>query len=211
MIMRKTFIRMCIAMCFVVACTYKFEDMSDHPRYKPLIGTQYEVIRPLEAYGMRDNSRAPVDSVTLIPPPGIGTSQVGFRVPVAIGSKVTIRRVIRTNRVFDPPMNLMVQLEGTQLPVHAPLVEIELFRGKEGDGDADLNPSIYRPLSAGTATPRSPSVMMKLIVIVVSVLALLAIVLYSTWLLAHRLRRGESKRKSFGEWFRNILQAIWGL
>jgi hypothetical protein len=50
-----------------------------------------------------------------------------------------------------------------------------------------------------------------LTLIALSVVAVLAIVVYSTWLLIHRLRRGESEPKSFGEWVRNILQAIWGL
>jgi hypothetical protein len=45
----------------------------------------------------------------------------------------------------------------------------------------------------------------------VSVFAVLAIAVYATWLLIHRLRRGASKPKSFGEWFRNSFQAIWGL
>jgi hypothetical protein len=49
------------------------------------------------------------------------------------------------------------------------------------------------------------------VVVVVSVIAALAILLYATWLLTHRLRRAESKRLAFGEWLRNAFEAIWGL
>ncbi len=55
------------------------------------------------------------------------------------------------------------------------------------------------------------SVAIELLVVVVSVLAALAILLYATWLLTHRLRRGESKRMAFTEWLRNAFEAIWGL
>lgn len=55
------------------------------------------------------------------------------------------------------------------------------------------------------------SVAAQVVVFVVSVVAVLAIALYATWLLVHRLRRGESKRLAFGEWIRNLFEAIWGL
>jgi hypothetical protein len=53
--------------------------------------------------------------------------------------------------------------------------------------------------------------LINLLLAVVGVAAALAIILYATWLLAHRLRAGESKTKSFGEWLKNIFDAIWGL
>lgn len=55
------------------------------------------------------------------------------------------------------------------------------------------------------------SIAAQLLVVVVSIVAVLAITLYSTWLLVHRLKRGESKRMAFGEWVRNVFEAIWGL
>jgi hypothetical protein len=36
-------------------------------------------------------------------------------------------------------------------------------------------------------------------------------VTYSCWLLFHRLKSGENKRKGFWEWVKNILQTIWGI
>jgi hypothetical protein len=51
----------------------------------------------------------------------------------------------------------------------------------------------------------------QLMVVVASVAAALTILLYATWLLTHRLRRGDSKRMAFTEWLRNAFEAIWGL
>lgn len=51
----------------------------------------------------------------------------------------------------------------------------------------------------------------EFIVVAISVVGALTISLYATWLLVHRFRKGDSKRMAFGEWIRNILQAIWGL
>jgi hypothetical protein len=46
---------------------------------------------------------------------------------------------------------------------------------------------------------------------ILGVFAVSAITLYATWLLANRLRRGESKAQAFGEWVRNLFEAIWGM
>lgn len=50
-----------------------------------------------------------------------------------------------------------------------------------------------------------------IIVVALSVSGVLAILLYATWLLTHRLRRGGSRRLAFREWLRNVFEAIWGL
>jgi hypothetical protein len=52
---------------------------------------------------------------------------------------------------------------------------------------------------------------MDIVVIAVGILAALCIILYATWLLMTRLRRGEQKTKSFGEWLKHLFEAIWGL
>jgi hypothetical protein len=125
-----------------------YEDVSAEARSMAVIGTRYEVVGPVEAYGYRRHSQAPVDKVALIPPPGIEGTTIGFNIPVRQGSTVTVRKVIRTNRVFENKMNLEVDLQGMPLPVDAP-VTIELMRGNEGDGYLQLNPKIYRKLPAG--------------------------------------------------------------
>lgn len=53
--------------------------------------------------------------------------------------------------------------------------------------------------------------MIDIIVIAVELVAALSIILYATWLLMSRLRRGEQKAKSFGEWLKHLFEAIWGL
>lgn len=139
--------KLLLLMVFLAGCDFqeKQKDISSEPRSKSTIGTRYEVVGAVDAYGIRRTSQAPVDEITLIPPPGIAGPEVGFRIPVRPGSTVAVRKVIRTNRAIDPEMNLVVELEGTPMPVAVP-VSIELFRGNEGKGYLQLNPKIYRRL-----------------------------------------------------------------
>lgn len=51
----------------------------------------------------------------------------------------------------------------------------------------------------------------EVIAVVLSVIIVLSIAAYATWLFFHRLRAGEGKAKSFGEWLKNVFEAIWGL
>jgi hypothetical protein len=53
--------------------------------------------------------------------------------------------------------------------------------------------------------------MIQVVSMIIVVIVALAIVVYATWLLGHRLRTGAPKAKSFREWISHILQAIWGL
>lgn len=53
--------------------------------------------------------------------------------------------------------------------------------------------------------------MADVVIVLISIIVVLLIMLYATWLLYYRLRTGNSKAKSFGEWLRNIFEAIWGL
>jgi len=39
----------------------------------------------------------------------------------------------------------------------------------------------------------------------------LAIIVYATWLLFVRLRSGEKKPQAFGQWMKNVLDALFGL
>ncbi len=133
---------------FMLGCSDEQRlDVSEQAEFKRLVGMEYEVIGPVDAYGIRAHSQAPVDYVTLIPPPGIAGSYVGFRVQLRAGSTVVVQRVLKTNRWLDPNMSYDVALRGTQLPTTAP-VRIDLFRGNEGKADAVLNPKFYRPLGS---------------------------------------------------------------
>jgi hypothetical protein len=135
-------------LAFGLSIEEKLTDVSERPENMKEIGLRYEVIGPVDAYGIRRSSQSQVEYVTLIPPPGIAGSEVGFRIPVVGGSKVVVTKVFKTNRWPDPNMTLEVRLEGTKLPVDVP-TRIDLFRGNEGSSGLQLNPNIYRRLPLG--------------------------------------------------------------
>jgi len=53
--------------------------------------------------------------------------------------------------------------------------------------------------------------MEELILGLLAVLFALMIIFYATWLLFHRLLSGDSPKKSFWKWLKNIAEAILGL
>lgn len=138
---------MFIALVALLACQVQFEDVSNDPEFKHLIGSRYEVISAVDAYGIRSHSKAEVGYITLIPSPGFDGSEVGFRLPVNPGSIITVLKILKSNRWPDPNMTFIVKIEGTQIPV-VKEVRIDLFRGNEGTGRLQLNSSIYRNIAA---------------------------------------------------------------
>ncbi len=124
-------------------------NVSEQEEFRHFVGMRFEVIGPVDAYGIRPHSKAEVEYVTLIPLPGIDGPEVGFRTRLQIGSKVTVQKVIKTNRMFDPSMSYEVLLEGTELPRAIP-IRLDLFRGNEGEGAMQLNPKLYRSLRSAS-------------------------------------------------------------
>jgi len=53
--------------------------------------------------------------------------------------------------------------------------------------------------------------MFKLLSIVTVAALFLTVILYATWLFTQRLRTGQPKIKSFVQWVRDMLDALWGL
>lgn len=51
---------------------------------------------------------------------------------------------------------------------------------------------------------------MDVMIAVVSIVGCVSIALYATWLFAHRLKAGESPRKSFWQWLKHLGEAVWG-
>lgn len=51
---------------------------------------------------------------------------------------------------------------------------------------------------------------LEIITTILSAACVVMIALYATWLLTHRLRRGEFKRLAFGEWMRHLFEAVVG-
>jgi hypothetical protein len=130
----------------LVGCDEQSIDVSKDPKFKQLVGTRYEVIGALDAYGIRQHSKADVEYTTLIPPPGIAGSQIGFRIAIEPGSTIRVLKVLKTSRWPDPDVTLKVQLTGTRLPVET-AIRADLFRGNEGQGNTHLNARIYRPMA----------------------------------------------------------------
>ena len=126
----------------LVGCDVRFSDVSKDPKFRHLVGARYEVIGTLDAYGIRNHSKAAVEYTTLIPPPGIAGSEVGFCIAIEPKSEITILKVLKSNRWPDPDLALEVRLTGTEMLIEP--VRIELFRGNEGPGGAQLNSRIYR-------------------------------------------------------------------
>lgn len=147
----KTFLKLFVAMAVgaLAGCDERFAEVSSDPQYRQMVGTRYEVVGALVAYGIREHSKAAVRYITLIPPPGIAGSEVGFNLPIKPGSRVTVLKVLKSNRWPDPDLTLEIQLTGTQMPVDA-VVRIDLFRGNEGKDGAQLNPLIYHRIAPGS-------------------------------------------------------------
>ena len=53
--------------------------------------------------------------------------------------------------------------------------------------------------------------MFKLLSVVIGAALFFTVILYATWLFTHRLRTGQPKIKSFVQWVRDMLDALWGL
>lgn len=52
---------------------------------------------------------------------------------------------------------------------------------------------------------------LNVLLIALAVLPALCIILIATWLLAHRLRRGEKASMSFSAWLKHLFEAVMGL
>ena len=134
----------------IAACGLKttYEDVTSKPQYSPIVGSTYKVVGMVYAYGIRQHSKAPVDYVVLVPPPGFMGTKVGFKMPLKEGTVFKVRTVYMTNRVFDPPLTLDVEYRGEDLPSNLPVL-IDLMHGNEGITELSLNPKIYQKVVIG--------------------------------------------------------------
>ena len=132
-----------IAVTLLACSETTFNDVSSKSGYRELVGTSYTVIGSLDAYGIRKHSQAAAEYATLIPTPGIAGSEVGFRIPIAVGTKMTVTRVYETNRFFDSSISLEVKIFGGSVPENLP-IRVDLMRGNQGSNKLSLNPEIFR-------------------------------------------------------------------
>jgi hypothetical protein len=70
--MRGRFLSLALLLGAFSGCSMELAltDVSDKPKNKALIGTQYEVVGDVYAYGIRGRPRGEVEYITLIAPPG---------------------------------------------------------------------------------------------------------------------------------------------
>lgn len=126
------------------ACTEtKYTDVSTQPGYQEMVGATYTIVKPIGAYGIRQHSKAPIESISIVPPPGIEGPEVGFRVEIPSGSTMTVLGVYESNRFFDGSISLEVKFEGVALPENVP-IHVDLMRGNQGDKKLSLNPAVFR-------------------------------------------------------------------
>lgn len=130
----------------LVACGQETQvDVSKSPSYATTIGTQYEIVGRLLAYGIRQHSQAPIEYVTLMPPPGIMGSSIVPLGEVPLGAVVTVIAVHRTNRVIDDPHTFVVSVSQSATLTAYP-TRIDRFRGNEGNaGPLALNEAVFKP------------------------------------------------------------------
>ena len=109
--MTKLLLTLLVALWMLLGCSdEKPKDISDESKIKRLVGGRYEVVGLVYAYGIRKHSKAPIERITLIPPPGIERSEIGFKIPVNPGSTITILKVLKTNRVLDPDISKCISV-----------------------------------------------------------------------------------------------------
>ncbi|MNM86851.1 hypothetical protein D3C81_990160 [compost metagenome] len=123
----------------------KFIDISNEEGYSKLIGKTYEITGPIIGHGIRKHSNAPVDYVTLMPPPGIGGHQIAFANLVPIGSKIKIVKVLKSNRLIDSDITLIIEVYEGDFTSNVP-IRIDLTRGNEGSKSTLLNEKFYRKI-----------------------------------------------------------------
>lgn len=111
-----------------------------------MIGVRYEVVGPVNAYGIWDYEKkdAGVLYTTLIPGAGISGPEVAYEKPVETRSVFTVRRVMKNHVFPDSSIVYVGTLEGTGFSLRDE-VRIEMFRGNEGVG-LEPNEKIYRRL-----------------------------------------------------------------
>ena len=126
-------------------CTdLEFTDVSNESSSRALIGTQYEVVGDVDAYGIKGRPNGEVEYISLIPPPGFTGWERGFKVPLERGSIITVTKVMKTNRWLDGRDAFIVTVEGTKMPLDTAETRLELNLGNEGDGHLKVNPTIYQ-------------------------------------------------------------------
>jgi hypothetical protein len=93
-----------------------------------IIGARYRVKGRVLVYGIRKHSKAPIDYIQLMPPPGIGGSQIVPLPEIPIGVIFKIVSAWKSNHIEPNSNSVLVEFENFELPEKVP-TRIEYFRG----------------------------------------------------------------------------------
>jgi hypothetical protein len=133
-----------VGIALLAACEVTYTDVSDNRHLASLVGTRYEVVGPVNLYGIGTRRSGALSYLTLSPMPMDGPEFVSSR-ELPRGTVITVERVLKTNRWPDSNRVFQVRLQGVPaLP--DTFVTVELFRGNESDIPWKLNPALYREL-----------------------------------------------------------------
>ncbi len=137
-----------LASCFLqIGCgKVTYVDVSNEPEYQAMVGKTFKVVGPLLAYGIREHSAAPIEYVTLMPPPGIEGRTIVSLGSVPRDSTISIKAAQRATFIIYDPLRYRVSATIADMPATVPIY-VDRFRGNEGsDGKTSLNAQIYLPV-----------------------------------------------------------------
>jgi hypothetical protein len=135
----------------LASCTYREDDVSDHPQARELIGAKYQVVQDIRAYGVRPHSGAEAEYIIITAPPGFSGPEVAFEDTVHAGAELTVLKVLKTNRLLADPYTVIVRLDHTNLHTALP-IQLELFNTNVGASALSLNPAFYQRIAPATST-----------------------------------------------------------
>lgn len=115
--------------------------------YDQIVGTQYRIIAPVDAYGIYGNlnNRKVISYIILIPGVGISGPEVAFKKRIAAGQKITVLSAWRKHMLLSSYVYYVIALQNADLP-HDVQVRVDLIRGNEGVG-VELNPHVYEKMA----------------------------------------------------------------
>jgi hypothetical protein len=115
-----------------------------------IIGVRYRVKGQVLVYGVRKHSRSQIDYIQLIPPPGIGGSQIVPLTPIPFGTVFKVVSAWKSNRFTPNTNSVLVEFENYALHEKVP-TRIEYFRGNNQYWwGFELNREYYERISENT-------------------------------------------------------------
>lgn len=135
-----------IALCLPACSDWEtFEDVSSRPNYQKIVGSQYEVIGSVTAFGIRKTTTAQASYITLLPNSYITGWEVAFDLRIEPTSKIIVKKVLASNRLSFDNITFEVEVIGTPLPKRVP-VRIDVNLNNKGETPLSLNGRLYRKL-----------------------------------------------------------------